>query len=105
VPHTVKATAELVHQCGGQFVFPVKENRQALFDALNTLPWNHIPVADSSMDKGHTPITHRTIQVAPRPICRSPMSSLKEWGRSSPRIWLVLQSLLAGFWARLGTRH
>jgi len=37
--HTVKATAEIIHERGGQFVFPVKENRRALFDALNALPW------------------------------------------------------------------
>ncbi len=36
--HTVKATAELIHSRGGRFVFPVKENRRALFDALNALP-------------------------------------------------------------------
>lgn len=48
-------------------MFPVKENRQALFDALNTLPWNQIPVAHSSVDKGHGRITRRTIQVHPAP--------------------------------------
>jgi predicted transposase YbfD/YdcC len=65
--HTVKATAELIHQRGGQFVLPVKENRQALFDALNTLPWNHTPVAHSSVDAGHGRIARRTIQVLPAP--------------------------------------
>jgi len=30
--HTVKATTELIHQRGGHFVLPVKENRSALFD-------------------------------------------------------------------------
>lgn len=65
--HTVKATAQLIHRRGGQFVFPVKENRQALFDALNVLPWNQIPVAYSSVDKGHGRITRRTIQVHPAP--------------------------------------
>lgn len=65
--HTVKATAELIHRRDGQFVFPVKENRQALFDALDVLPWNQIPVAHSSVDKGHGRITRRTIQVLPAP--------------------------------------
>jgi predicted transposase YbfD/YdcC len=65
--HTVKATADLVHRRGGQFVFPVKENRQALFNALNTLPWNQTQIAHSSVDTGHGRITRRTIQVLPAP--------------------------------------
>jgi hypothetical protein len=36
--HTVKATAEFIHDNGGEFVLPVKENRPALFDALDALP-------------------------------------------------------------------
>jgi hypothetical protein len=31
--HTVKATANHIHERGGEFVLPVKENRRALFDA------------------------------------------------------------------------
>lgn len=65
--HTVKATADLIHRRGGQFVFPVKENRQSLFDALNALPWNQTPIAYSSVDSGHGRITRRTIQVRPAP--------------------------------------
>jgi hypothetical protein len=48
--HTVKATAEFIHQGGGEFVLPVKENRKALFDALDALPWHQVPIA-------HTPPT------------------------------------------------
>ena len=33
--HTVKATAEFIRAGGGEFVLPVKENRKALFDALD----------------------------------------------------------------------
>lgn len=33
--HTVKATANHIHEHGGEFVFPVKENRRTLFDALD----------------------------------------------------------------------
>ena len=33
--HTVKATARHIHEHGGEFVLPVKENRRALFDALD----------------------------------------------------------------------
>jgi predicted transposase YbfD/YdcC len=65
--HTVKATAEHIHTHGGQFVLPVKENRRALFDTLNTLPWTEVPIAHSSTDKGHGRITTRTIQVLPAP--------------------------------------
>ncbi len=65
--HTVKATANHIHEHGGEFVFPVKENRQALFDALNALPWARVPVACTATDKGHGRITTRTIQVLPAP--------------------------------------
>jgi predicted transposase YbfD/YdcC len=65
--HTVKATACHIHAHGGQFVLPVKENRKALFDALNTLDWHDVPIAHSSTDKGHGRITTRTIQVLPAP--------------------------------------
>jgi predicted transposase YbfD/YdcC len=65
--HTVKATAALIHDRGGQFVFPVKENRPALFDALNALPWADTPPAHQSIDTGHGRRTRRTIRVLPAP--------------------------------------
>lgn len=65
--HTVKATANHIHDHGGEFVLPVKENRQALFDALNTLPWSQVPITHTATDKGHGRITTRTIQVLPAP--------------------------------------
>ena len=65
--HTVKATAEFIHRGGGEFVLPVKENRKALFDALDALPWHQVPVAHSATDRGHGRITTRTIQVLPAP--------------------------------------
>ena len=65
--HTVKATAERIHERGGEFVLPVKENRRALFDALDALPWDQVPVAHAATDKGHGRITTRTIQVLPAP--------------------------------------
>ena len=61
--HTVKATARHIHEHGGEFVLPVKENRRALFDALDALPWGQVPVARTATDKGHGRITTRTIQV------------------------------------------
>ena len=65
--HTVKATANHIHEHGGEFVFPVKENRRALFDALDALPSDQVPVAHTATDKGHGRITTRTIQVLPAP--------------------------------------
>lgn len=65
--HTVKATAEFIHQGGGEFVLPVKENRKALFDAVDALPWHEVPVAHSVTGRGHGRITTRTIQVLPAP--------------------------------------
>ena len=65
--HTVKATAGHIHEHGGEFVLPVKENRRALFDALDALPWGQVLVAHTATDKGHGRITTRTIQVLPAP--------------------------------------
>ena len=65
--HTVKATADRIHERGGEFVLPVKENRRALFDALDVLPWDQVPVAHTATGKGHGRITTRTIQVLPAP--------------------------------------
>ena len=74
--HTVKATADHIHERGGEFVLPVKENRRALFDALDALPWDQVPVAHTATDKGHGRITTRTIQVLPAPkACRSRTSA------------------------------
>ena len=63
----MKATAEFICQAGGEFVLPVKENRQALFDALDALPWDQVPIAHTATDRGHGRITTRTIQVLPAP--------------------------------------
>jgi predicted transposase YbfD/YdcC len=65
--HTVKATARYIRRRGGHFVLPVKENRRALFNALDALPWRDVPIAHASTDKGHGRITTRTIQVLPAP--------------------------------------
>lgn len=65
--HTVKATANLIRAQGGHFVLPVKENRSALFDALDALPWRDVPITHTSTDIGHGRITTRTIQVRPAP--------------------------------------
>lgn len=64
---TVKATAGFIHQGGGEFVLPVKENRKALLDAIDALPWHEVPVAHPASDRGHGRITTRTIRVLPAP--------------------------------------
>jgi hypothetical protein len=65
--HTVKATAEFICDHRGEFVLPVRENRQALSDALDALPWDQAPVGHAQTDRGHGRITTRTIQVMPAP--------------------------------------
>ena len=65
--HTVKATANLIHDNGGEFVLPVKENRRALSGAPGALPWGQVPIARTATGKGHGRITTRTIQVLPAP--------------------------------------
>jgi hypothetical protein len=63
----MKATANYIRDHGGVFVLPVKENRRALFDALDALAWDQVPIAHTATDKGHGRITTRTIQVLPAP--------------------------------------
>ena len=60
--HTVKATASHIHEHGGEFVFPVKENRRACSTPSTRC---HGAGADSlhPTDKSHGWITTRTIQV------------------------------------------
>ncbi|SDT78917.1 ISAs1 family transposase [Actinoplanes derwentensis] len=65
--HTVKATADLIHQQGGHFVLPVKQNRAALFDSLDALPWAATPIGHESTETGHGRTTRRTIRVLPAP--------------------------------------
>jgi hypothetical protein len=56
--HTVKAIAELVYWRGGQFVFPVKENRRVLFDAVDGLAWtdSRSRTASSTSDTAGPPV-------------------------------------------------
>ena len=74
--HTVKATAEFICEHGGEFVLPVKENRQALFDALDALPWDQVPVAtpeQTAATAGSPPAPSRSCPL-PR-TCRSRTSA------------------------------
>jgi predicted transposase YbfD/YdcC len=65
--HTVKATASYIRGRDGHFVLPVKENRRALFDACDALPWAATPVAHTRTETGHGRVTRRTIRVLPAP--------------------------------------
>jgi predicted transposase YbfD/YdcC len=65
--HCQRATADYLHQRGAEFVLPVKDNQPGLFDALDTLRWQDVPVAHAATDRGHGRITTRTIQVLPAP--------------------------------------
>jgi predicted transposase YbfD/YdcC len=65
--HTQRATACYLHDRGAEFVFCVKENQPKLFAALNTLPWNDVPISHTQTDRGHGRITTRTLQVLPAP--------------------------------------
>ena len=65
--HTVKVTANFIHDHGGEFVLPVEENRRTLSGALDALPWGQAPIAYTAAGKGHGRITTRTIQVLPVP--------------------------------------
>lgn len=63
----MKATANYIHDHGGEFVLPVKENQRSLSDAVNALPWDKVPVAHAATGKGHGRIITRTVQVLPAP--------------------------------------
>ena len=65
--HTQRDTATYLHQRGADFCFCVKENQPTLFDTLNALPWNEIPISHTETDRGHGRIERRTIQVLPAP--------------------------------------
>lgn len=65
--HTQRATARYLHDRGAEFVFCVKENQPKLFAALNTMPWNDVPISHTQTDRGHGRITTRTMQVLPAP--------------------------------------
>jgi predicted transposase YbfD/YdcC len=65
--HTQRDTADYLHQRGADFCFCVKENQPTLFDTLNALPWNEVPISHTETDRGHGRIERRTIQVLPAP--------------------------------------
>ena len=115
--HTVKATANQIRGQGGHFIFPVKENRSALFNALDALPWRDSPIVHTATDVGHGRITTRTIQVLPAPaelpfphvaqvwlieryvtgLDGTPISAVAQLGIASPTPDLLTPADLAGY--------
>lgn len=65
--HTQRAHARYLHERGAEFVFCVKDNQPALFDALDALGWRHIPVTHTATGRGHGRTETRTLQVMPAP--------------------------------------
>ena len=65
--HCQRATADYLHRRGADFVLPVKDNQPGLFDALDALPWQDVPVSHAATDRGHGRITTRTIQLMDAP--------------------------------------
>jgi hypothetical protein len=75
--HTVRATARLIREGGGEFVLPVKENRRSLFDAIDALPWKDVPVAHAATvgDPGEVDLLTGIDSTMARQIGRSRWSS------------------------------
>lgn len=65
--HTQNDTATAILDAGADYVFTVKANRPALLKALKALPWNKIPVASRSTDRGHGRRATRSIKVIDTP--------------------------------------
>jgi predicted transposase YbfD/YdcC len=66
--HTVKAHAKLICQTLlAHYVFTVKLNTSRLWEDLDALDWNAVPVQHETREKGHGRREHRTIQVMDAP--------------------------------------
>ncbi|MEO3863910.1 ISAs1 family transposase [Acrocarpospora sp. B8E8] len=65
--HTQRAHARYLHSRDAYYLFPVGGNQPGLFDQLDALAWNEIPIGWTTYDRGHGRIEIRTIQVRPAP--------------------------------------
>jgi predicted transposase YbfD/YdcC len=65
--HTQRAHAHYLHERDAGFVFTAKHNQPRLYAALDSLPWEKVPIAVRDVDTSHGRITTRTIQVLPAP--------------------------------------
>jgi predicted transposase YbfD/YdcC len=62
--HTHAHAAEfLVTGKQAHYLFQVKANQPTLLARLKRLPWQRVPVADRTRDRGHGRIEHRTLKV------------------------------------------
>ena len=65
--HTQNDTATAILDAGADYVFTVKANRPALLRALKALPWNKVPVATRSTDRGRGRRATRSLKVIDTP--------------------------------------
>jgi predicted transposase YbfD/YdcC len=66
--HTVRAHADLVvGELHGHYVMTVKENTKRLFQRLDDLDWDTVPVGHTTIETGHGRWEKRTIQVLDAP--------------------------------------
>jgi predicted transposase YbfD/YdcC len=82
--HCQRQTARyIVEDKQADYIFTaVKDNQPGLFDALDALPWQDVPVRHQMRDRGHGRDETRTIQVLPAPAGLFPHAGqafLVEW--------------------------
>lgn len=66
--HTVRAHAAfVVDELHAHYVMTVKENTKRLFDRIDALPWETVPVAHTTVETGHGRWEKRTIRVLDAP--------------------------------------
>ncbi|MGH3823553.1 MAG: ISAs1 family transposase [Pseudonocardiaceae bacterium] len=66
--HTVRGHASfLTEELFAHYVMTVKQNQKGLFDRLNALDWNNVPISHTTTDTGHGRHEKRTIQVMDAP--------------------------------------
>ena len=69
--HCQRKHARYLHKRGAHYVFPVARNQPGLFDQLDALDWNKVPICSTSgwmtYDRGHGRQEVRTIQIMPAP--------------------------------------
>lgn len=66
--HTVRAHARFIcEELNAHYVMTCKTNSPNLYDALNELDWDAVPVARTVTEKGHGRTERRTIQVMDAP--------------------------------------
>ena len=63
--HTQRNTAKLICQThGAHYVLTLKGNQPTLHALVRNLPWEQVPVADTTIDTGHGRVVIRKLQIA-----------------------------------------